>query len=138
MLHPQQNLDGYPNVWAGSQTKKASPFNTQKDQKGAGLTMKPFHPSKSWFIPRISQSGFQNNKKYPKKPCTFDKNSNREKHERMFRFYWHRFGTRLPNVDAWPQNLVSSLEKRLASDMHQQKDQQGLPSRTRSLIVIQT
>ena len=44
--------------------------HTKRSKRLAGLTMKPFHPSKSWFIPRISQSGFQNNKKYPKKPLS--------------------------------------------------------------------
>ena len=43
------------------------------------------------------------------KEAILDKNSNRESHERMFRFYWYRFGIGLPNVNGRPQICLQGL-----------------------------
>jgi len=43
------------------------------------------------------------------KEAILDKNSNRESHERMFRFYWYRFGIGLPNVNGRPQICLEGL-----------------------------
>ena len=100
-----------PQIRAGS-LQKGYPLHQSYKKIKKACPWKPLHPFKSWFIRRISQSmpfGFPKKKQELPKEAILDKNSNRESHEQMFRFYWYRFGIGLPNVNGRPQICLEGL-----------------------------
>ena len=103
-----QNLGAYPKPGLALYKKVAPSTHLEKDQKGLPMTMKAFHPSKSIQILVYPENFTVHAFWVSEKPEMFketalDKNLDRENHERTFRFYGHRFGTSLLNVDGWPQ-----------------------------------
>ena len=98
-----------PQPWAGS-LQKGYPLHQsyKKIKKAHENRFILSNPGFSGEFPSPCLLGSQKTQGMPKE-AILDKNSNRENHERMFRFYWYRFGIGLPNVNGRPQICLEGL-----------------------------
>ena len=97
-------MDGYPKLGLALY-KKGTPFiNPTKRLKTLAHENRFIlsNPGLSGEFHSPCLLGSQKKQEMPKE-AILDKNSNRGSHERMFRFYWYRFGIGLPNVNIGPK-----------------------------------
>ena len=100
-----------PQIRAGS-LQKGYPLHQSYKKIKKGLPMKTVASFQILVYPEnFTVHAFwvpQKKQELPKE-AILDKNSNRESHEQMFRFYWYRFGIGLPNVNGRPQICLEGL-----------------------------